>query len=360
MKLTVKCIIILLCWIGGKETLGGDSSQPLTFSTLYGTLIVDDPLAIELIQSPAMQRLKKINQYGVNEFVSPSRESFTRFDHSLGVYYLLRRFGASRVEQIAGLLHDVSHTVFSHATDPLFMGGFDQGGYQDMIHQRFLEQHFSEILHKHGFKVEDVLPDRREFDRLERPSGEICGDRLEYNLHAGYLEGVFNESKIEEILKDLSFEKGKWFFRSVPLATEFSQISLHQTLHNWSSPQNILIGSWASEALKIIWNQKAISLPDIEYNFSDEAMWQKLIQYPDPMVQKLAHKIQTVKTQFKVIQGASYHAILKGKFRGINPWVKTAEGLKRLTILNPDYDKAFQKAKQQMAEGWKIIYLSSD
>ena len=45
------------------------------------------------------------------------------FEHSLGVYLLLRRLGADRREQVAGLLHDISHTAFSHAVDFLISSG---------------------------------------------------------------------------------------------------------------------------------------------------------------------------------------------------------------------------------------------
>jgi uncharacterized protein len=112
--------------------------ESLFFQTIHGDLIVDDPLALELIQSPVMQRLKYINQYGVNEFVLPAKTyHYTRFDHCLGVYQILKARGAPRLEQIAGLLHDASHTVFSHTMDVLFMGGMNKGSYQDSIHEDF-------------------------------------------------------------------------------------------------------------------------------------------------------------------------------------------------------------------------------
>jgi len=48
----------------------------------------------------------------------------TRFDHSVGVMLLIRKLGAGSSpasallkEQVAALLHDVSHTAFSHVID---------------------------------------------------------------------------------------------------------------------------------------------------------------------------------------------------------------------------------------------------
>ena len=38
----------------------------------------------------------------------------THFEHSLGAFILVRRLDAALDEQIAALLHDASHTAFSH------------------------------------------------------------------------------------------------------------------------------------------------------------------------------------------------------------------------------------------------------
>ena len=81
---------------------------------LYGELTIDDPLVIDIIKTPAFQRLKRINQYdGVNiiynNFQTP------RFEHTISVYHILRTIGAEGEVQIAGLLHDVGqHRSFTH------------------------------------------------------------------------------------------------------------------------------------------------------------------------------------------------------------------------------------------------------
>src|ERR1700744_259956 len=82
----------------------------------YGKISVDDAGILDLIGCPTFQRLRGIKQAGPSALAYPFKD-VTRFEHSLGVYTLLRRLGASHKEQIAGLLHDISHTAFSHAVD---------------------------------------------------------------------------------------------------------------------------------------------------------------------------------------------------------------------------------------------------
>ena len=83
---------------------------------VYGPCLIEDPFFLDLINSPCFQRLKRIRQAGPSALVYEFK-TVTRYEHSLGVHILLSRLGADRREQVAGLLHDISHTAFSHAVD---------------------------------------------------------------------------------------------------------------------------------------------------------------------------------------------------------------------------------------------------
>src|SRR5665213_4360869 len=89
-----------------------------------------DQLAWALLDTPAFQRLRRIRQLGVSEFVFPSA-THTRFAHCVGVFHTARRLievirrelarggetldeGRADVAVIAALLHDVGHGPFSH------------------------------------------------------------------------------------------------------------------------------------------------------------------------------------------------------------------------------------------------------
>lgn len=89
---------------------------------IYGVLNVEEPVFAEIIAAPTFQRLQGIN---MGPWV-PCRPFYSipvsRYHHSIGVFMLLRRHGAPLAEQIAGLIHDVSHTAFSHLSDRLFGG----------------------------------------------------------------------------------------------------------------------------------------------------------------------------------------------------------------------------------------------
>src|SRR5947199_4454645 len=102
---------------------------------VYGEVEVNDPALLSLIECPTFQRLKGIRQAGPSAFAFPFK-TVTRFEHSLGVYLLLCRLGADRRQRIAGLLHDLSHTAFSHAVDFLFHS--DEQDYHERLKPAFL------------------------------------------------------------------------------------------------------------------------------------------------------------------------------------------------------------------------------
>jgi HD superfamily phosphohydrolase len=91
-----------------------------------------DQLAWELLATPEFQRLRRIRQLGVAEYVFPSA-THTRFAHSIGVFNTARalvsiikreigeRYDPQRAEVaiIAALLHDIGHGPFSHAFETI-------------------------------------------------------------------------------------------------------------------------------------------------------------------------------------------------------------------------------------------------
>jgi uncharacterized protein len=88
----------------------------------------DRPIA-ELLDTLAMQRLRRIKQMGFAWLVYPGAEH-SRFGHALGAFHIAQRV-TRRLEldprvalhvKVAALLHDVGHGPFSHAWEHVFAG----------------------------------------------------------------------------------------------------------------------------------------------------------------------------------------------------------------------------------------------
>ena len=92
-----------------------------------------DPLALQLVDTRAFQRLRYVRQLGLAYLVYPGA-SHSRFEHALGAYHLARRAlalfdereftqGIARddglIVRYAALLHDIGHYPFSHALEEI-------------------------------------------------------------------------------------------------------------------------------------------------------------------------------------------------------------------------------------------------
>ena len=90
----------------------------------------NDPLLLELIDTPAFQRLKEIRFLGAIDYCriprpngNPGTIRYTRYEHSIGVMQLARLYCAKcdirppdhRLVCAAALLHDIGHPLLSHS-----------------------------------------------------------------------------------------------------------------------------------------------------------------------------------------------------------------------------------------------------
>src|SRR5438128_3700790 len=96
---------------------------------VYGFITVDDELVYAIISHPCYQRMRRIHQMAMAQFVYPGAVH-TRLHHSLGAYHLMcnaltelkgKGFNITPDEElgakIAILLHDIGHGPFSHALE---------------------------------------------------------------------------------------------------------------------------------------------------------------------------------------------------------------------------------------------------
>lgn len=348
----------------GKLSMTFYSGKPeasKTVQTPYGALVVTEPVLIELIDCPAMERIKHVYQYGVRSLVDGYGKNYTRYDHCIGVWAILRMYGASLEEQIAGLLHDASHTVFSHVGDYLFKQADCKDSYQDDIHAQYLEkQGVGKILSKYGMKLEDIVPKEDVHCALDQELPNLCADRIEYNIQEGLIAGFLSQEDVQEILAHLKFEDGKWFLTDVAVAAKLARVSLHGSRHIWGGPEEFVLNSLTTQALRRALDIQLITLHDIHYSI-DDIVWQKLCQSNDATIAELIMKVRAFEKQCEQADQQAHDFFVRSKFRGVDPLVKTYNGfLKRLTELDDSFIQDYTQLKTQLAQGWYIKFIAQD
>jgi uncharacterized protein len=320
----------------------------LQFFSKYLTISVTDPIIQELIASRAFQRLEKIHQYGIDHYCMPSKNSdYTRKEHSERVYEILRRFGANLDEQIAGLLHDTSHTVFSHVGDFVFGDGDSKDAYQDIHHIAILGRtDIASILQKNEYPLAMVDHKSGAYPMLEQELPDLCADRIEYILTAGILEDIITPEQAACALDDLAWDdhQCKWYAKSEHTALTFGYISLYNTEYVWGSAESQYYSYYVAQAIKHGLKTEFYSYNDI-WHGTDDDIWQRLITSTDPTITALLQHIRT-----PAQTGDPLTRTLHRKFRGVDPLVAQSDGsFIRLTQLNPAYKQEFERVKKSIA-----------
>jgi HD superfamily phosphohydrolase len=165
---------------------------------VYGFVTVPTELLFDLIEHPYFQRLRRIQQLGLTNFVYPGA-LHTRFHHALGAMHLMQlalrtlkdkgvKISAAEGEaaQIAILLHDIGHGPLSHALETAI--------FQDVPHEQlslYLMERLNEQFHgKLSLAIEMFQGSyTREFFH-QLISSQLDMDRLDYLNRDSFYTGV--------------------------------------------------------------------------------------------------------------------------------------------------------------------------
>lgn len=322
--------------------------------TIFGEIVIENQVIADLLDSKIMQRLKHIDQSGTPYYFRSHIPSYTRYNHSIGVFALLKMKGAPLNEMIAGLLHDTSHTVFSHTGDWVVGQADQEEAYQDNIHAWYLKKMgAADILKAHNIPIKDILHKNNGHIRLEQKLPDMCADRIEYNLHTALIFGMLTRAEIKKIVNDLKFEKGKWFFSHPLLAKKFARLSLYFTEYFWGAPFNQVINRWSGHMMKRAFEIGLLTPDDFHFG-QDEEVLSKLKNSNDPMIRELLYKCQNPQDFYEVVEEEPCDFETKPKFRGIDPLVKVKEKLVRLTEIDDEFRREYNRVKSLVTRGIKI------
>jgi HD superfamily phosphohydrolase len=187
---------------------------------VYGEVVIDNDLLEDLIESQAIQRLRKVSQAGASSLVRSGRD-VTRYEHSVGVMTLTGILGGSINEQAAGFLQDVSHTAFSHTIDYVFDNRREE--FHERIFERVVEaSDIPAILERYGLKWHDLFTPTN-LRRVDVPSPLLCADRIDYTLRDLSRFGYISTTEARAMLSALAFKEETIAFTDAKNARRFAE-----------------------------------------------------------------------------------------------------------------------------------------
>lgn len=312
---------------------------------IYGEIKIKDQIIIDLINTPIFQRLKNISQDGAAHFIQPVR-NVTRYEHSIGVYYLSCKYQKSMEERVASLLHDLSHTAFSHVID--FVMGDKKHEYADKkLNEMIINSPIPEIISSYGFDLKKVL-NKENYLILDNSLPDISIDRLDYFLRDGYMMGFLPIFLINEFIKNLEEKDNTLFFRDKRLASTFAILFMNFSRLIWLDPSSHGSYFLLSNALKISLEKGEISENDF---FSDEnTLFTKLLTSKNNQVKGLLARLKENK-EFVYAEKSQAEFFGPNKPRFVNPLVMVDDKLERVSKLVPNLTYYFEEFMQK----YKVI-----
>jgi hypothetical protein len=179
---------------------------------VFGFIKIKRGLLYDIVQHPLFQRLNRINQLGLASVVYPGARH-TRFQHSLGAFYLMTEAVKSLSEkgvyifdseaeavQAAILMHDIGHGPFSHVLEDTLIHGISH----EQISLMMMEQINHDLKGQLNLAIrifKDEYPNKL-FHQLI--SSQLDMDRLDYlrrdSFYTGVTEGNIGSARIIKML----------------------------------------------------------------------------------------------------------------------------------------------------------------
>jgi HD superfamily phosphohydrolase len=248
---------------------------------VYGIIEITEPVLLALMDTQAMQRVQGVLQHGVSALVGVTAPT-TRFDHSMGVMLLVRSLGASLGEQIAALLHDVSHTAFSHVIDYVFDGHNTQGYHEEHKLEFVAQTDIPETLSSYGYHWLDFMDESR-YRLLEQELPHLCADRLDYFLRDARDLNLASEEDVSGALSHLRSHKGVIVCDDLDSARWLGYTFIAADKASWANFREVGLYELTARAIRRALEIGVLSENDLWG--TDLPAWEKLQASQDPKLQ---------------------------------------------------------------------------
>ncbi len=188
---------------------------------IHGEISFEDRY-LPLLDSPRVQRLRRVKQIGLGNLVYPGA-NHTRFEHSVGTMDMAQELctkmgfneSDSRKLVVASLLHDIGHGPLSHSSEK-FLVNVSEMDHSQLTYRGIMQSQISEILSSMGMdpcEIAEVSSGRNtELGHLIH--SQIGVDRMDYLMRDAHYTGVaYGVIDHERILSTLVYNGGEIMIR---------------------------------------------------------------------------------------------------------------------------------------------------
>ncbi|MEH7222232.1 HD domain-containing protein [Bacillus sp. JJ1566] len=204
------------------------SEEKVFKDPVHSYVHVQDRVIWELVATSEFQRLRRIRQLGTTYFTFHGAEH-SRFNHSLGVYEIVRRIIddvfrerplLNEEERLlalsAALLHDLGHGPFSHSFEKVFHYDHEEFTQAIIVGDTEVNRVLKQVGEDFPKKVAEVIAKTYKNKLVvSLISSQIDADRMDYLLRDAYYTGVsYGNFDMERILRVMRPQEDQVVFKS--------------------------------------------------------------------------------------------------------------------------------------------------
>jgi HD superfamily phosphohydrolase len=201
---------------------------------VHDEIIVEDPWLWRLVNTAAVQRLRRIRQLGTSYLTFHGAEH-SRFTHSLGAYETMRRvlqhfqreYGwpvderDRKLALAAALLHDVGHGPFSHTFETIYPIHHEQWTRRILLEDPELCEVLGEVDRQFAKDLVGVLQKCGNHPYIQQLiSSQLDVDRMDYLLRDALMTGVsYGRFELARLIRSLALREGQVLLKASGLHT---------------------------------------------------------------------------------------------------------------------------------------------
>ncbi|QSO49161.1 HD domain-containing protein [Alicyclobacillus mengziensis] len=225
---------------------------------VHDEIVVEDPWIWQLINTSAVQRLRRIRQLGTSYLTFHGAEH-SRFTHSLGVYETMRRvlaylgkeYGFPETERerklalAAALLHDVGHGPFSHTFETIYPVHHEEWTKRILLEDDEIARLLAEVDDSFAEDLVGILSKRGKHRTIEQLiTSQLDVDRMDYLLRDAMNTGVnYGRFELGRLIRSLALADGAVMLKESGLHTAEQYILARYFMYTQVYLHPVTIGS---------------------------------------------------------------------------------------------------------------------